>query len=74
VHHGVDPTIDRQNARDVGFDELEPVEREEMRDVGTRARDEVVDADDVVPLRHEPLTEVAAEKAGTTGDENAPER
>jgi hypothetical protein len=51
-------------------EELEVAAAEEVGDVRLLAREEVVDADDVVPGFHEPFAEMAAEKAGAAGDEN----
>jgi hypothetical protein len=56
---------------DVVADELEVRLLEQVGDVRLLTGEEVVDADHVVPLGHEPLTEVAAEEAGPAGDENS---
>jgi hypothetical protein len=41
----------------------------EVLEVGQRARLEVVDADDSMPLAEQVLAEVGAEKAGSAGDD-----
>ena len=43
----------------------------QVRDVRLAAGEEVVDAEDVVAFRDQPLAEVRAEKAGAAGDQNA---
>ncbi len=48
--------------------EIRPIEQ--MDDVRLLAREEVVEADDVVPFRDQPFAEVGAEKAGAAGDKN----
>ena len=45
----------------------------EVGDVCVLAGDEVVDADDLVPLREQQVGQVRAEKAGGAGDENTHE-
>ena len=55
---------------DVVADELEVALAEEVGDVRILAVLEVVDADDVVAGRDQPVAEVAAEEAGAAGDEN----
>jgi hypothetical protein len=59
---------------DVVADELEVGLREQVRDVGLLAGEEVVDADHVVARGHEPVAEMAAEKAGASGHEHALDR
>ena len=48
--------------------------REQVGDVRLLTREEVVDADHVVAHRHEAVAEMAAEKAGAAGDEDAFDR
>jgi hypothetical protein len=43
---------------------------QQVLDVGARAGVEVVDADDVVALGHQPFAQVAAQEAGAAGDED----
>ena len=52
-------------------DQLEVRPAEQVGDVGLLAGEEVVEADDVVPLLDQPLAEVRAEEAGAAGDQNA---
>jgi len=48
--------------------QFEVVVVEQFDDVVLGAGEEVVDADDVVPLFQQPLAEMGAEKAGAAGD------
>ena len=57
--------------RDVVPDQLEVRPAEQVRDVRLLAGEEIVEADDVVPLVDEPFAQVRAEKARAAGDENA---
>jgi hypothetical protein len=63
--------LDEQGVDDVVADELEVGVREEMPDVVLRPGEEVVDADDVRPLRDEPVREVASEETRAARDEDA---
>ena len=51
-------------------DQLEVAPAEQVGDVRLLAREEVVEADDVVPLLDETIAKVRAEEAGTAGDED----
>jgi hypothetical protein len=55
---------------DVMADELEAWIAHQVQDVGLASREEVVQAQDIVPLGEETVTEMRAEKSGTTGDED----
>ena len=67
----VDGPVEVDVLRDVVVDEAElPVARE-VRDVAHVARDEVVEADDLVALGEEAVGEVAAEEAGGSRDDGA---
>ena len=49
--------------------EIRPAEQ--VGDVRLLAGEEIIEADHVVPLLHQPLAEVRAEKTGPAGDQNA---
>ena len=63
--------LEPQRLDDVVAEELEVRLREQMGDVGLLAREEVVDADHVVPLGDQSFAEVAAEEAGAARDEDS---
>jgi hypothetical protein len=50
-------------------DEVEVRSLEQMRDVADRARREVVEGEDLPPVREERLREVRSDEAGPAGDE-----
>ena len=50
--------------------QLEPRVADQMCDILLRAREEIVDADDIVALLDQPIAKMAAEKAGTSRNEN----
>ena len=52
-------------------DQLEIRLVEQMLNVELLAGEEVIDADDVVALGYETVTQVRAEKSGAAGDEDA---
>ena len=52
-------------------DELEAIVADQMGDVVRVARDEVVEADDVVPFGEKPIAEMRAEEARRAGDEDS---
>lgn len=56
---------------DVVADELEVGPADEVGDVGSRAREEVVEADDVVSPFDEERAEVGADEAGAARDDDA---
>ena len=62
--------LEPERVDDVVPEELEIAAAEQVGDVRLLAREEVVDADHVVPHLHETVAEMAAEKAGTAGDED----
>ena len=64
----VDISIDEEIVCDVVLNELELRLSSQMGDVCRATGDQVVDADDRVPLRDEAITEMRAEKPGTAGD------
>ncbi len=64
----VERLVDDDRLADIVVEEDECVVAE-MCDVRERARLEVVEADDTMPLPEERLAEVRAEEAGATGDE-----
>jgi hypothetical protein len=51
--------------------ELEVALLQEMRDIPLPAREIIVETDDIVPLVHEPLAEMRAEKSGSAGNQYA---
>ena len=68
----VDPVhLQEDRFRDVVAHQFEPVVVHEVDDVVLAAGEEVVQADDVVPLPEEPFAEVGTDEAGAAGDENA---
>ena len=74
--HGVELVVDGgggagQREGDVVAQELEVGVGEQVRDVVLGAGEEVVHADDVVPVGEQALAEVGAEEAGAAGDEDA---
>jgi len=84
--HGVELVVDRrgrarevvdlvdleiQRKRHVVADHLEVRVRVERGEVVARAREEVVDADDVVAPLEQALAQVGAEEPGAAGDQNA---
>ena len=71
VHHDVDGPGHPDEAADVVLDEREARSPEEVLDVGGRARDEVVDAHDLVAAVEQRVGEVRAEEPGTAGDDDA---
>ena len=68
----VDFQPDRQG--DVVADQFEVRPRQEMYDVRLLAGEEIVQADDVVPVGDQPFAEVRAEKPGPAGDQNSLDR
>ena len=56
---------------DVVPDQLEVWLAEQMADIGLLAREEIVEANDIMPLRNQPFAEMGAEKPGSAGHENA---
>ena len=67
----VDGTVEEDVLRDVVEDEAELPVPDEVRDVPLVAGDEVVEPDDLVPLREEPVREVASEEPGDARDDDA---
>ena len=59
---------------DVVAHQLEAVVVEQVLDVGARAGEEVVEADDLVAFVQQPLAQVRAEETRATGDQNSPSR
>ena len=47
---------------------------EQVNNVRLLARKKVVQADDIVPLSHQPLTQMRAEKTSSSGHQNAIDR
>ena len=62
MEHVVDRPVDRDRLGDVVLDEAEARPFEQVGDVPAVAGQQVVDADDLVPLGEEPLAEVGADK------------
>ncbi len=51
--------------------EFEPRMRQQMGDVVLAAGEQVVETDDLMAVAQQPVAEMAAEKTGTAGDEDA---
>ena len=63
--------LHRQRIGDVVAHQLEAMVVEQRLDVGARAREEVVEAHDLVPIGEQPLAQMRAEKAGATRHQDA---
>src|SRR4051794_27644364 len=63
--------LDKEGMRHVVPHRLEQRCRQKIRDVVLAAGEVVVDAEHVMALRDQALTQMRAEKAGAAGDENA---
>ena len=70
MQHPVELDVREVRLRDVVLYESEAVVLPEQLRVGAGAGEEVVDREDLVSLREEPLRQVGAEEAGGSGDEN----
>ena len=57
--------------RDVVSDEFEVRSAEEMRNISLGTGEQVVEADHIVALIHQPVTEVRADESGSPGDQNS---
>ena len=68
MEHDVDGLADLEVQRDVVVDEEEVVVPQVL-DVLQRARVQVVDGDDPIPLAQQVIAEVGAEEAGPTGND-----
>ena len=66
----VDLEIDREGH--VVADQFEVLVVEQMLDIGARAGEKIVEADDVGALVQQAFAQMRAEKSGTAGDENTP--
>jgi hypothetical protein len=51
-------------------DELEPRIAEQAQDIVLGSREQIVDAQDLVALRDQPVAQVRAQKTGTPGDQD----
>ncbi len=71
VVDAVDRPVHLQRLNDVMADQREVLIALEVRNVGDAARDEVVDANDRMPLREQEIGQVRAQKAGGAGNQNA---
>jgi hypothetical protein len=63
--------LDKQRKGDVVAHQLEAGVVEQVRDVVLGAGEEVVDTEHVVPFGQQAVAQVAAQKAGAAGDEDA---
>jgi hypothetical protein len=63
--------LDIERKRHIVAQQLETRVAEQMADVLLAAREEVVDADDIVPVGQEAITQVRAEKTGAAGDQHS---
>ena len=63
--------LEVQGKRHVVTDELKPVVIKQVADVVLGASEEVVDADDLVALTQQPVTQVGAQKPGAAGHHNS---
>ena len=70
VQHRVDRPLDVDVVRDVVLDEEEVAVRQ-VRDVGGRSGQEVVDADDRVPAIEQRLGQMRSDEAGGAGDDDS---
>lgn len=70
MQHRVDPAGNVQILGDIAAEEVETPVVEQMRDIGRRPREVVVDAENVRAVGEQPLTDVAAEKARPTRDDD----
>jgi hypothetical protein len=59
-----------QRMRDVMAFQLEARMADPAFDILSPPREEIVDADDIVPTRHQAVAQMRAEKAGTSGNED----
>jgi hypothetical protein len=63
--------LDKKRMRHIVPHRLEQRRRQQMRDVVLAPGEVIVDAQDVVPLRQQPLAQMRAEKPGAAGHQNA---
>ena len=71
MQYAVESAVDVRVGGDVVAQETEAVVPHQVRDILRMARDEVVEADDVVALGKEAVAEVRSEKTGRAGDEDS---
>jgi hypothetical protein len=64
-------TLDIKRERYIVAHQLEARMADQVLDVALGAGEEVIDADDVVPLGNEAVTQVRTEEAGASGDQDA---
>ena len=70
----VDVALDRNELRDVVFDEVKPAIGLEVGDVAHVAGHEVVHRDDLVTFGEKPVAEVAPQKTGAARNEDPHDR
>jgi hypothetical protein len=73
IHDRVDVAVDVQRGGDVVLDETEALVRREILDVVPPAGDQVVDADDLMPVGEHAGAQVVAQEAAAAGDQYAHE-
>ena len=71
MQHVVDRARHVDELRDVAPDHPEPVALEQVLDVGGRAGQEVVDADDLVAVVEQPFAQVGSQEPGPARDDRA---